>query len=35
VRDEIERLVMRLVLELRRDVQQPKFRGQGSGRLKL
>jgi len=35
VRDEIERLVMRLVLDLRRDVQQPKFKGQGSGRFKL
>jgi arsenate reductase (thioredoxin) len=35
VRDEIERLVMRLVLDLRRDDQQPKFKGQGSGRFNL
>ena len=35
VRDIIERLVMQLVLEFRRELQEPKFRGQGSGRLKL
>jgi len=34
IRDEIERLVMNLVLELRRQ-SGPVFRGQGSGRLKL
>ena len=31
VRDEIERRVMALILELRRE-SEPKFRGQGSGR---
>ena len=35
VRDQIERLVMNLVLELRREKTAPAFRGQGSGRLKL
>jgi len=35
VRDEIERLVMDLILELRRDSGGPNLRGQGSGRLKL
>jgi arsenate reductase len=30
VRDEIERRVMRLILDLRRDTAEPKFRGQGS-----
>ncbi|MBZ5585343.1 MAG: hypothetical protein LAQ30_24705 [Acidobacteriia bacterium] len=35
VRDEIERMVMNLVLELRRERNAPVFRGQGSGRLKL
>jgi arsenate reductase len=35
VRDIIERLVMRLVMDLRRDTQEPKFKGQGSGHLKL
>ncbi len=33
VRDIIEHLVMLLVLELRRDQQGPRFKGQGSGRL--
>jgi len=32
IRDAIERLVMELVLELRREMQEPKFKGQGSGR---
>ena len=31
VRDEIEKLVMNLILDLRRAQQLPKFRGQGSG----
>ncbi len=35
VRDQIERLVMNLILELRREQSAPSFRGQGSGRLKL
>jgi arsenate reductase len=35
VRDEIERLVMDLILELRREGSAPNLRGQGSGRLKL
>ena len=35
VRDEIERLVMELILELRRGQSQPELRGQGSGRLPL
>jgi arsenate reductase len=35
VRDTIERLVMHLVLEFRREKEEPRFRGQGSGRLKL
>jgi protein-tyrosine-phosphatase len=34
VRDELERLVMDLILELRREIK-PQLRGQGSGRLKL
>jgi arsenate reductase (thioredoxin) len=34
IRDEIERRVMGLILELRRE-NGPKFRGHGSGRLKL
>ena len=33
VRDTIEQLVMRLVLEMRREQQEPKFKGQGSGHL--
>jgi arsenate reductase len=32
IRDEIERLVMALILELRRE-PEPKFRGHGSGRM--
>ena len=35
VRDQIERLVMNLILKLRREQQAPRFRGQGSGRLKV
>jgi arsenate reductase len=35
VRDEIERLVMNLILKLRREQHAPRFRGQGSGRLKI
>jgi arsenate reductase len=35
VRDEIERLVMNLILKLRREQRAPRFRGQGSGRLKI
>ena len=35
VRDEIERLVMNLIFRLRREGQEPRFRGQGSGRLKI
>ena len=35
VRDEIERLVMELILELRRQQTAPELRGQGSGRLPL
>ena len=31
----IERLVMHPVLELRREFQEPKFKGQGSGRVEL
>ena len=31
VRDAIEALVMRLVLDCRREAQDPKFKGQGSG----
>ena len=34
VRDQIEKLVMDLILETRRDIK-PNLRGQGSGRLKL
>jgi arsenate reductase len=34
VRDQIEKLVMDLILEVRRD-SRPNLRGQGSGRLKL
>ena len=30
IRDYIERLVMKLVLELRRDQSEPRLRGQGS-----
>ncbi len=35
VRDEIERLVMNLIFRLRREQRAPRFRGQGSGRLKV
>ena len=35
VRDYIERLVMNFVMDLRRKLQEPKFKGQGSGRLKV
>jgi arsenate reductase len=35
VRDQIERLVMDLILKLRREQHAPRFRGQGSGRLKI
>ncbi|MDR3701700.1 MAG: hypothetical protein P4L56_18775 [Candidatus Sulfopaludibacter sp.] len=35
IRDAIERLVMHLVLELRREQQEPRFKGQGSGRFAL
>jgi arsenate reductase len=35
VRDQIERLVMNLILKLRREQQVPRFRGQGSGHLKI
>ena len=35
VRDEIERLVMNLILKLRGEQHAPRFRGQGSGRLKI
>lgn len=33
VRDRIERLVMKLILDLRQEEKAPRFRGQGSGRL--
>ena len=33
VRDEIEKLVMKLILDLRAEESAPRFRGQGSGRL--
>ena len=35
VRDQVERLVMNLILKLRREQQAPRFRGQGSGHLKI
>ena len=35
VRDQIETLVMKLVLDLRSAPKEPRFRGQGSGRLEL
>ena len=35
VRDEIERLVMALILELRREGGGPNLRGEGSGRVEL
>jgi arsenate reductase len=34
VRDQIERMVMELIFELRREIK-PNLRGQGSGRIKL
>jgi arsenate reductase len=33
VRDQIEKLVMKLILDLRQEQKEPRFRGQGSGRL--
>jgi len=35
VRDQIEKLVMKLILDLRQEEKLPRFRGQGSGRLEL
>jgi arsenate reductase (thioredoxin) len=35
IRDEIESLVMKLVLDLRQAPKEQRFRGQGSGRLEL
>ena len=35
IRDRIETLVMKLILDLRHAPPAPKFRGQGSGRLEL
>jgi arsenate reductase len=35
VRDEIEKLVMNLILDLRQEPKAPRFRGQGSGRVEL
>jgi hypothetical protein len=35
IRDSIETLVMQLVLDLRKAADEPRFRGQGSGRLEL
>ena len=35
VRDELEKLVMKLILDLRSEIAAPKFRGQGSGKLEL
>ena len=35
VRDYIERLVMNFVLDLRRRQNEPRFKGQGSGQLKI
>jgi arsenate reductase len=35
IRDEIEKLVMKLVLDLRQEPKERRFRGQGSGRLEL
>ena len=35
VRDEIETLVMKLILDLRHAPKEPRFRGQGAGRLEL
>ena len=33
LRDQIEKLVMKLILDLRQEQKEPRFRGQGSGRL--
>ena len=35
IRDRIETLVVKLVLDLRKADDEPRFRGQGSGRLEL
>ena len=35
IRDQIETLVMKLVIDLRQAPKEPRFRGQGSGRLEL
>ena len=35
IRDEIERMVMSLILELRQEPKEPRLRGQGSGKLNL
>jgi arsenate reductase len=35
VRDQIETMVMKLILDLRQAPKEPRFRGQGSGRLEL
>jgi arsenate reductase len=35
IRDQIEKLVMKLILDLREESKAPRFRGQGSGRLGL
>jgi arsenate reductase len=35
IRDQIETLVMKLVLDLRQAPKEPRLRGQGSGRLEL
>jgi arsenate reductase len=35
VRDEIEKLVMKLILDLRQEGKEPRLRGQGSGRMEL
>jgi arsenate reductase (thioredoxin) len=35
IRDYIERLVMKLVLDLRRPGHKPRLRGQGSGRIEI
>jgi arsenate reductase len=35
VRDQIEKLVMQLLLDLRQESKVPRFRGQGSGRQEL
>jgi arsenate reductase len=35
IRDQIETLVMKLVLDLRQAAKEPRMRGQGSGKLEL